>query len=281
MSAPDINQHKENFNKDPRDPSIPFNQMDDNRIVPQSKLLLSSVDEFTNDKTDHLVKMFHSSIKAQLHDPDKRFILLVNENVNENEFKVIWANNPQYENTLFIKQPEDERKLLSQSIGKTKISDTPFIVPLKDAMSNSYVTTDQGQHFPTEILKYSDNSFWYSDIKEDKLLTVQFLKLSRVKYIGINFYDPARIQMVFDVMYKTDKRDENGEFIIKKIASDLENKPEDGIQIIEFKEPILTEEIYLFFKITKSNEAGVNYVIVVSNELTQNGLQMFTNISKQ
>lgn len=281
MSAPDIGKQKENFNKDPRNPNMPFNQINDNRIVPKSKLLLSSIDEFTNDKTEQLIKLFHSRIKAQLNDPSKKFILLINENMNENEFKVIWANNPLLENKMFVKQPEDERKLLTPSLSKNLISDTPKIVPLKDAMSNSYVTTDRGQHFPTEILKFSDNSFWYSDIKEDKLLTIQFLKLSRVKYIGINFHEPSRIQMVFDVMYKTDKRDENGEHIIKKVASDLENKPEDGIQIVEFKEPILTDEIYLFFKPTKSDEAGVNYVIVVENELTQNGMQMFTNISKQ
>lgn len=278
-SEPNKTDSQRYQNMGAKDPDLPFNNINDNRIIGKSKLLLKSIDEFTNDKTEYMVKMFHSKIREQLKDPNKQFIVLTNENMNRNEFKCIFANNPDLKKRKFTMIPEDERQHLKATLNQSRLSDTPKIVPLKDATSNSYVTDEDTyvQHFPTEVLKYNTHNWWYSDIKEEKLLKIELAKLNRVKYIGINFRDPANIKQSFNVLYKTDKLDDKGEPILKMVAKGLTNFPDEGIQLVEFEKPILTDEIYLFIT---SDVAAINYVIAIENELSDKAIAMFSQTIK-
>ena len=67
----------------------------DNPIVADSPTLLTSLDEFENDRSALLIKYIHTVIKEQLKDPSKQFILLVNSDISYKKYRSVWTNNPE------------------------------------------------------------------------------------------------------------------------------------------------------------------------------------------
>ena len=232
------------------------------RVVSDNPDISNGRDEFENYKSMNMVKFFHANIKPFLTDPAKKFWLLTNINMNENQFKCIWANNPDDQEKLFVKLPESDQTIDDK--------DMPVKAEPITATCTNYKTDDLGQHFPTNVLKYNKDSYWLSDEKlEDgtaRAIAIQYPEHTRIKYLGINFYKAKEIEQTFDIYYKSDKRDRNGEFILNPVVINGKNKPVDDLQIITFEQPIITNEIFIIFK---SNIAGINYLVAIKNELSE------------
>ena len=80
----------------------------DNPIVEDSPTLLTSLDEFENDRSALLIKYIHTVIKEQLKDPNKQFILLVNSDISYKKYRSVWTNNPEQLDKLFVELTEKE-----------------------------------------------------------------------------------------------------------------------------------------------------------------------------
>lgn len=256
-----------------------------------ASVLLRSPDEFHNSKTEQLIKLFHSKVKQQLVDstrgsmPDSTTFVLLTSSPNSDEYKCIWANNPNLVGESFAKrQPlEEEEEDVDHMLrmgNELKKSDAPIIVPIKEIGVSHHSTDANGRHFGSEALKYSKTNYWLAgeEFKDEiKAMTVTLQKLSKVKYIGISFYDPTNIKQVFDVLYRTESRDEKGNPILKTVVTEISNFQEGleeaELQFIEFEEPVLTREIYLIFK---SDVAAVNFIMLIENTLSEEALAMFS-----
>lgn len=249
---------------------------DYNKRSPYSDVaLLGTADEFHNDKSSYLVKMFHSSIKPYLMNPEKQFILLTNDDVNMTKFTSIWSNDPKKENLKFMAVGEKDVVVRDQ--------DMPKIIQPVDATATDYKTdmNTHIQHFPTNILKFNNNDFWLSDAElnpqEKRVISIRFNGMVKIKYLGINFVDPDKIRQKFDIVFKTDQRTELGEDVYYLAATDFENLEFDGIQLITFDDTIVTSEIVLDFK---SPIAAINYVIAIENEMKPEALNMFLHVNR-
>ena len=237
-----------------------------------SKVLLKAVDEFTNDRTNRMLQRIHQKIKNSLRDPNKNFLILENVDIMKEDWICTFANDPNLEKKIFIQKPDINKEENLRSM-RQEDSDLPELVEIVDAESLNFTNDENGTHYPTDVLKYSNSSYWYSDNPAPKILTLRFKKLSRLAYIGINFHDPEHLDQVLNIAYRTDKRDPaTGKVIIKEIANGIQNLKVDSIQLIQFAEPILTYELY----ITVTSEfAAINYVLGIKNKLSQEALEMF------
>lgn len=245
----------------------------DRKVVRKPKHLLTAHDEFTNAKSDLGIRLFHSEIKKYLDDKTKEFVLLVNNDINKNVWSAKWANNPELIGLEFIEKPDLD---VDQNLSMRQTdSELPITVQIIDASSPSYISDENGQHYPDQVLKYSNSTYWFSDDPNPKFLTLRFKKMSFVKYIAINFHQPDKYEQTYNILYKTDKHDiETGESLISQIVKDVKSQPVDGLQIVVLDKPILTDEIYID---VISPYAAINYITVISNELSEEALDMFIN----
>jgi len=247
------------------------------RPSPNDVVLLGTADEFHNDKSSYLVKMFHAHIKPYLLHPEKQFILLTNDDINMTKYTSIWANDPTKENLKFM--------VVGQNDVIVKDTDMPKIVQPIDARATDYDTDPVTgiQHFPTNILRYSNNDFWksskpFAELPNNKrAITVLFNGMVKIKYLGINFVDPEKAKQKFDIIFKTDQKTELGEDVYYKAATDFESMDFDGIQLVTFDETIVTSEIALDFK---SDIGAINYVIAIEQEMKPEALAMFLHINR-
>lgn len=239
--------------------------------------LLETADEFHNDKSSYLIKMFHNAIKQHLLDPEKQFILLTNDDINMTKFTSIWSNDPNKESQKFM--------MVGAKDVLVKDTDMPVIIQPIDAAATGYTTDNNTniQHFPTNILKFNNNDYWKNDIKFDMLpdkkrtLSIIFNGMVKVKYLGINFVEPERIKQKFDILFKTDQRTELGEDVYYLAATDFENMEFDGIQLITFDDQIVTKEIILDFK---SDIGAINYVVAIENVMKEEAMSMFLHVNR-
>ena len=246
-------------------------QVEEKQVSKSHKVLLKAVDEFTNDKTARFTQRFHQKLKNELKDPNVMFLLLRNVDITNEDFKCLLANDPNLEGKIFVLKPDPNAEENLRSL-RQKDSDMPELVKIVDAESLSFTNDENGTHYPTDVLKYSNNSYWYSDNPKPKTLKLKFDKLSRVKYVGINFHNPEHLDQTFDLLYRTSKRDpQTGEVIVKEVVTGAQNLKLDSIQFIKFNEPILTHELYL--RVT-SEFAAINYVIGIKNDLSDEALEM-------
>lgn len=249
---------------------------DFNKQPPYSDVaLLGTADEFHNDKSSYLIKMFHANIKPYLMNPEKQFILLTNDDINMTKFTSIWSNDPKKENLQFMVVGVNDMVVRDQ--------DMPKIVQPIDAKSTDYDTDkDTGiQHFPTNVLKFNNNDFWRSSTElgpqEKRVLSILFNGIVKVKYLGINFVDPEKINQKFDIVFKTDQRTELGEDVYYLAATDFENLEYDGLQLVTFDDTIVTSEIVLDFK---SDVGAINYVVAIENVMKAEAMAMFLHINR-
>lgn len=273
-------QIKEEQNKE-LDNNIKENEGVDNDFNPKPPLtdviLLGSADEFHNDKSSYLIKLFHSSIKQYLLNPEKQFILLTNDDINMTKFTSIWSNDSNKENQKFM--------MVGTKDILVKDTDMPKIIQPIDASATGYTTdpSTQIQHFPTNILKFNNVAMWKCDTSFEELpdkkrtLSVIFNGMVKIKYLGINFVDPEKIKQKFDILFKTDQRTELGEDVYYLAATDFENMEFDGIQLITFDDQIVTSEIVLDFK---SDIGAINYVVAIENVMREEAMSMFLHVNR-
>jgi hypothetical protein len=256
----------------------------DNPIVEDSPILLTSLDEFENERSALLIKYIHSVIKEQLKDPSKQFILLVNSDISYKKYRSIWTNNPEQLDKLFVELTEKEDQK-NPVISPQERKDLPKLIQIYTAEANDYYTDPETgtQHFPENIFNYDNQNDWKSTIPENKELHIIFSKQERVKYLIVDFLDSKTKQYEFEIGYNTGQRDDRGKQIYNYIRdpqdSDkrlvVKTELQDELQFIEFGNPILTTELVLNFT---SNEAGVNYLFLIENDLTKEAIKTFLEI---
>lgn len=296
MSNEDNNNDKEFVEYKP-DPITPentpeefekINNVSDKKQSLNSPKLLRVPDEFTNDRTNLLVRYFHANIKNSLKDPTKRFRLLENTNVNDNEHKCIWSNDPSEIGKIFV--PFDTIKQLTNfklgNSSETQISDDtiPTLIKPYDASATDYKTDPQTgiQHFPTECLKFNNRNFWFSDTPVEqipdkvRLISFRFRTPQQISYICINFHLPKEIRQTFDVIYETDRFDNQGNPQAIVAFKDVTNLTTEGIQIIGLDKPILTKGLHLRYK---SSVGAINYLGVLPNKLSDAQMNMFLDVN--
>lgn len=259
----------------------------DNPIVENTPILLKSMDEFENERTNLLVKLFHSQIKEQLKDPNKQFILLVNSDISYKKYRSVWTSDPNQVDKLFVELTEKEDQK-NPVITPEEQKDIPKLVPIYTVESNDYYTdTETGlQYFPENIFNYDNNNCWKSINKDipNKELKIIFNKQERIKYIVIDFLDSGIKQYDFEIGYNTGERSsKTGEFTYnfirdfqdsnKRLVVKTELK--DELQFIEFDQPIHSTELILNFT---SPEAGVNYLYIIENDLSKESIKTFLNL---
>lgn len=272
MSNPfaDEDQIQDNDTKEREGTINPINPRPDLTDV----TLLGVADEFHNQKSSYLIKMFHSAIKEHLLNPEKQFILLTNDDINMTKYTSIWANDPSKEHIKFMAVGNGDVVIRDK--------DMPKIIYPKDATATDYKTDPETgvQHFPTNILKFNNKDSWISDVElmaqEKRTLSIVFHGLTKVKYLGVNFVDPDKIKQKFDIIFKTDQRTELGEDVYTLAATDFENMEFDGVQLITFVDPIVTTEIVFDFKTI----GAINYVIAIADEMKPEALSMFLHINR-
>ena len=254
----------------------------ENPIVENNPVALKSIDEFDNERTDRLIKFIHSTIKEQLKDPNKQFILLVNSDISYKKWVAKWSNNPQQLDHLFIELTEKEDQK-DPVLPPEEIKDIPKLVPIFGATANDYYTDPETarQYFPDNIFNYDNNSAWKSLIEEDKTLRIQFNKTERIKFVVIDFLDSLTKQYQFEIGWNSGTRDKNtGNYIDYYIPDPTDREKrlvvttdlKDELQYIEFSEPIITTELILNFT---SKEAGVNYLFPIENDLSKEAINAF------
>lgn len=280
---PDIDS-VESFEEKVKEPITPenhpeefeqINNVSDNKQSLYQRNLLAVNDEFTNEKSNLLIKLFHSSIKQYLKDPNKHFKLLVNKNVNNSEYEVIWANDPKDEGMIYVPKKD---------VIEPKDTSLPRPIFPIDALASDYKTDEDGtQHFPTETLKLTEENYWISDRPIEQIETktrkivYRFEKRRPIKYVGINFHNPSELKQVFDISFMIDQYERNGNQKEILAFKDVSNLPTDGIQIVEFIKPVITDAIALTFQTT----GQINYLIVIENEMTDEQLNMFLSVNSK
>lgn len=265
-----------------------INNVTDRDQSTHNKRLLAVADEFTNDKSNLLIRYFHSAIKKYLKDPEKHFKLLVNKDVNAKEYEVIWANDPSEEGKIFVNfdTVKDINNFKMGNPNKTVDDTIPKAIKPYDAFATDYKTDENGtQHFPTETLMFNDKNYWYSDTPVEqldgktRLISFRFRTPQIIKYVCINFYKPDSIEQIFDIIYETDQFDpKTGNPKAILAFANVKNLMTDGLQIIEFEEPILTKGVSLRYK---SNIGAINYVFVLEKELSDAQLNMFLDVNSK
>lgn len=257
----------------------------ENPIVENNPVALKSIDEFDNERTDRLVKFFHSVLKEQLKDPTKQFILLTNSDISYKKWRAEWANDPNQIGHLFeeLTEKEDQKNPV---VAPEELKDVPKLVPIYGATANDYYTDPETsyQHFPERIFDYDNNNSWKSIIAEDKELRIQFNKTERIKYVVIDFLDSLTKQYKFEIGWNSGTRDKQTGNLIDYYIPDA-NKPEnrlvvtselkDDLQFIEFDNALVTNELILNFV---SSEAGVNYLFPIENDLSKDAIKAFLEL---
>lgn len=254
----------------------------ENPIVENDPVILKSIDEFDNERTDRLIKFFHSTIKEQLKDPSKQFIMLVNSDISYKKWIAVWSNDPNQTDHLFeeLTEKEDQKNPV---LPKEEMEDIPKLVPIYSATANDYYTDPETgiQYFPENIFNYDNISSWKSVMDGNKTLRIQFNKSERIKYIVIDFVDSATKQYTFEIGWNSGIKDhESGKFIDYYIpdADKPENKLlitselKDDLQFIEFDNALVTSELILNFT---SPEAGVNFLFPIENDLSKESIKAF------
>lgn len=286
-------ENKEEFVEHIPDPITPetnpeefeqINNVTDKAQSPTNKRLLGVSDEFTNDKSNLLIRYFHAAIKKHLKDPEKRFLLLVNKDINQKEWLVNWSNDPSEEGKTFVAF-DMVKDITNFKMGNPTV-DNSIPKPIKpyDAYATDYKTDEDGtQHFPTECLKFNNKNYWYSDTRveqlesQTRLISFRFRTSQIIKYFCINFHLPDKVEQVFDIIYETNQYDEKtGNPKAVLAFANVKNLMTDGLQIIEFEEPILTKGISLRYK---SPIGAINYVFVLDKELSDAQLNMFLDVN--
>ena len=259
----------------------------ENPIIEHNPILLKSMDEFENERSSLLVKLFHSQIKEQLKDPNKRFILLVNSDISFNKYRSVWTSDPNQIDKLFVELTEKEDQK-DPVITPEEQKDIPKLVPIYTAEANDYYTDIETglQYFPENIFNYDNNNCWKS-INENipnKELKIIFNKQERIKYIVVDFLDSAQKQYNFEIGYNTGERSSrDGKFIYNFIKDSqnpdkrlvIKTELKDDLQFIEFDQPINSTELILNFT---SKEAGVNYLFIIENDLSKEAIKTFLNL---
>lgn len=259
-----------------------INNVRDDKQSPYQRNLLAVNDEFTNERSSALIKFFHDAIKKQLSDPTKQFLLLTNTNMNNNQFKVIWANEPTLEEELLVFE-KDTKDLQFKAVKDPTLPKPIFPI---DAIASDYKTDDDGtQHFATECLKLNNDNYWMSDRPLNQIETnvrkivYVFPKRQKIKFFGINFFKPKEIKQLFDMSFITDQFDRRTGNRSEILAfKNVTNLPTDGIQLLEFKNPIITDAIALTFR---SDVGAINYVLAIENEMNNEQLEMFLTVGSQ
>jgi hypothetical protein len=254
----------------------------ENPIVENNPTALKSIDEFENERTDRLVKSFHTTIKEQLKDPNKQFILLTNSDISFKKWRAVWSNNPNQTDHLFeeLTEKEDQKNPV---LPPEELKDVPKLVPIYSASANDYYTDPENsrQYFAENIFSYDNNSAWKSILEGDKTLKIQFNKTERIKYIVIDFLDSKDKQYQFQIGWNSGTRDkQTGSFIDYYIPDSsnpekrlvITTELKDDLQFIEFSDPLITTELVLNFI---SPEAGINYLFPIENDLSPEALQTF------
>ncbi len=257
----------------------------ENPIVEDSPVILTSIDEFDNERTDRLIKFFHTAIKEQLKDPSKQFILLSNSDISYKKWVAVWSNNPNQKDHLFAELTEKEDQK-NPVLPPEELKDIPKLVPIFSASANDYYTNPENsiQYFAENIFNYDNNNAWKSVIEGNKELRIQFNKSERVKYLVIDFLDSREKQYEFEIGWNSGTRDPQTGNLIDYYIQDPNNptgrlvvKSElrDDLQFIEFDQPLITNEVILNFI---SPEAGVNYLFPIENDLSKEAIQAFLEI---
>lgn len=260
-----------------------INNVNDRKQPEFSRNLLSVNDEFTNEKSSSLIKFFHEAIKQYLTDPSKEFLLLTNTNVNKAQWKVIWANEPTLEDEILVFEKDSEQFKFR---GPTDPTLPKPIFPIDAVASDYKIDDDNTQHFPTECLKLNNDKYWISERPVNQIETgirkivFKFAKRQTIKYFGINFHKPDEIEQVFDMSFMTDQFDRNTGDRQEILAfRNIKNLKTDGIQILEFTNPIITDAIALTFH--KDSIGAINYVLAIENPMSMDQLEMFLSVSSE
>lgn len=261
---------------------VPEPISNDTKQPPYPSNILAVNDEFVNEKSSGLVKYFHSAIKQHLTDPTKQYLLLENTNMNKQRWQVIWANEPTLEGEILVYE-KDSKEFQFRGTKDTTLPKPIFPI---DALASDYKTDDDGtQHFPTECLKLNNDNYWISD-RELHLIDTRvrkivftFPKKQHIKYFGINFYKPDEIKQQFDVSFMTDQYDRRtGDRSEIPAFKGVTNLMTEGIQLLEFKNPIITDAIALTYT---SRIGAINYVCVIENQMSDEQLEMFLSVNSQ
>lgn len=254
----------------------------ENPIVENDPIILKSIDEFDNERTDRLVKFFHAAIKEQLKDPSKHFIVLTNSDISYKKWVAIWSNDPNQMDHLFgeLTEKEDQKNPV---MPPEEMKDVPKLVPIYSATANDYYTDPETsvQHFAENIFNYDNNNSWKSVIEGDKELRIGFQKSERVKYLVIDFLDSVNTEYSFEIGWNSGQRDKQTGNLIDYFIPDsqdpskrlvVKSELKDDLQFIEFNQPLVTNEIILNFV---SKEAGVNYLFPIENDLSKEAIKAF------
>ena len=254
----------------------------ENPIVENNPVILKSIDEFDNERTDRLIKFFHSTLKEQLADPSKRFILLVNSDISYKKWIAKWSNDPNQLDHLFeeLTEKEDQKNPV---IVPEEQKDVPKLVPIFSAEANDYYTDPETsiQHFPDNILNYDNNNDWKSIIDGNKTLRIKFNKTERIKYVVIDFLDSLTKQYEFEIGWNSGIKDKQTGNVIDYYISDpsdpekrlsVKTELKDSLQYFEFNSPLITTELILNFT---SPEAGINYLFPIENDLSKESIEAF------
>jgi hypothetical protein len=258
----------------------------ENPIVENDPVVLKSIDEFDNERTDRLVKFFHANLKPELKDPNKHFIVLTNSDISYKKWRAIWSNDPNQLDHLFAELTEKEDQK-NPVLPPEELKDVPKLIPIFSASANDYYTDPETsrQYFPDNIFNYDNNNYWKSIIEEDKELRIQFQKTERVKYLVIDFLDSTTKQYEFEIGWNSGVRDKKTGNLIDyyipdsktgngrlKVTSELK----DELQFIEFSTPLVTNELILNFT---SKEAGVNFLFPIENDLSKEAIKAFLEMN--
>jgi hypothetical protein len=256
----------------------------DNPIIEDSPILLTSMDEFENERSSLLIKYFHSVIKEQLKDPNKQFILLVNSDISFKKYRSVWTNNPQQIDKLFVELTEKEDQK-NPVLTPEQRNDIPKLVPIYTAEASDYYTDPETgtQYFPESIFNYDNNNYWKSVAEGKKELKIMFSKQERIKYMVIDFLESAKTEYEFEIGYNSGQKGNDGKAIYNFIRDPQDNDKrlsvktelKDELQFIEFGSPILTTELVLNFT---GKEAGVNYLFLIENDLSKEAIKSFLEL---
>src|SRR6187551_2376084 len=227
----------------------------ENPIVENNPVMLTSIDEFENERTERLIKFFHSTLKEQLKDPNKHFILLVNSDISYKKWIAKWSNDPNQVDHLFaeLTEKEDQKDPIAPP---EELKEVPKIIPIFIVESNDYYTDPETsiQHFPDNILNYDNNNSWKSTIEGDKTLRIKFNKTEHVKYVVIDFLESLTKQYTFEIGWSSGQRDKNTGAVFDYYISDPTNPEKrlsitttlkDDLQYFEFGVPLVTTELIL------------------------------------
>ena len=255
----------------------------ENPIVEDNPVMLTSIDEFENERSDRLVKWFHSTLKEQLKDPTKQFIMLSNSDISYKKWVAVWANNPEQVNHLFAELTEKEDQQ-NPVVPPEVLQDQPKLVPIFAVESNDYYTDPETavQHFPDNILNYDNNNSWRSIAEGDKTIRIKFNKTERIKYLVIDFLDSATKQYEFNIGWSSRGANQQLQdyYISDPAIPDqrlsVQTELKDELQFIEFGTPLVTNEVILNFT---SPEAGINYLFPIENDLSPEAIKAFLEIN--